>query len=464
MDIYMISAFITYFVSLIGVGFWFYKKNQSASDFMLGNRTINYYVTAIATQASDMGSWLFLGFPSMVFIYGMFECWTAIGLIIGMWCSWTFVAPKLRERTAQLNSLTLSSYFAHSFDDKSGAIQILSSCFALLFFTFYIASGLVGLSLLFSSSFGISYEMGIVLSLLTAALYTLVGGFIAVAWCDFFQGLFLLAMIILVPATALYSVGGLNAIWHAAQLQDIPLSLIGSPEQTIWALFLAASWGLGYFGQPHILINFMGIKHPHHIKRARNIGITWQILVLSAAIAIGLVSIAFFQNGIANPQMIFITMTTQLFHPFFAGLILCAILAATLSTLDSLILVSGATIAQDLYKKCIRPHASSDHLVLISRIGSIAVCLMALALAWGNSLSIYNLVNYAWSGLGSTFGPLVLVSLYYKNITAIAALCGLIAGGTIAAIWPCYSPLLPLVPGFFGSLITIITVSCFTQD
>ncbi len=359
MELALFSAFILYFSSLIAIGFYFYKKQQTAESFMLGDCSVNYYVTAVATQASDMGSWLFMGFPAMVYAQGAFQLWTAIGLVLGMWATWTFIAPKLREKTAQLDTLTLSSYFAHVFNDESGTIQIISSCFALLFFVFYIASGLVGLSLVFTAAFGISYHAGIILSLVTAALYTLVGGFVAVAWCDFFQGLFLLGAIVLVPITAIINMGGITPIMQMAQLKGISLSLLSSPSQMASALFLAASWGLGYFGQPHILVNFMGLDDPKKMHLARMVGMSWQIIVLSAAGAIGIVGIGFFTNGLAHDQLVFINLAQSLFHPFVAGLVLCAIFAATLSTMDSLILVSGATISQDIYKKFINPGASN---------------------------------------------------------------------------------------------------------
>ncbi len=455
MDIMLLSAFALYFTALIGIGFYFYKRNQTTEQFMLGSRSVNYYVTAIATQASDMGGWLFIGFPSVVFIGGMFQFWTAIGLIAGMFASWTIVAPRLREKTAELDALTLSSYFAHVFKDKSGMIQLVSSCFVFIFFTFYIASGLVGLSLVFSSTFGLSYHAGIIISVATAAAYTLVGGFVAVAWCDFFQGIFLLAMILLVPIVGFFHVGGIEAIFAAARAHHISLNLLSSPSQTASAIFLAASWGLGYFGQPHILVNFMGIDDAKNIKYARRIGLVWQTLVLCSSAAVGIVGIAFFTQGLSNDQLVFIDMTTTLFHPFVAGLILCAIFAATLSTMDSLILVAGSSWAQDIYKKWMVPNASERNILMMSRMGSIAICLAALALAWNSSATVYGLVNYAWSGLGSTFGPLVIASLYFKNVSPTGALMGLLAGGATSALWPLFFGSLPLVPGFAAGLCVL---------
>lgn len=452
----LFAAFVLYFVTLIGIGFWFYKRNQTVDEFMLGDRSVNYWVTAIATQASDMGSWLFLGFPAVVFVGGVFQCWTAIGLVAGMFLTWTYVAPALRKKTAVLDSLTLSSYFAHCFNDRSGRIQLISSCFALVFFIFYIASGLVGLSLVFSAAFEFPYKTGIILSMATAAAYTLIGGFVAVAWCDFFQGLFLLGMIVLVPSVALAKLGGLASIIATANMQGISLSLLSTPSQTLSALFLAASWGLGYFGQPHILVNFMGIDDPKNIPLARRIGISWQIMVLAASAAIGLVGIGYFAHGLPNDQLLFIKMTQSLFHPFFAGLILCAIFAATLSTMDSLLLVAGSQIAEDIYKKFINASASNAQLLWMSRAGSIAVSSLAVGLAWQENATIYGLVNYAWSGLGSTFGPLVIASIYSTSTSSTAALTGLIAGGLTAGIWPFIFSSLPLVPGFSAGILGIM--------
>ena len=463
MNIHMLSAFILYFATLIGIGLLFYKRNQSAQEFMLGNRAVNYWVTAIATQTSDMGAWLFLAFPAMIFASGMFQIWTAVGLVAGMWLTWTFIAPKLRQKTASLDALTLSSYFAHCFGDRSGTIQFLSTGFALFFFIFCIGLGLVGLSLVFGSAFGLSYETGIVISVLTAAAYTLIGGFVAVAWCDFFQGLFLLFMILLVPIYGLITIGGIGPILSAAHANNISLSFLASPKDTLWALFLAASWGLGYFGQPHILVNFMGIDSEHNIKRARAIGITWQIVVLAASVSIGLVGIGFFSSGLSNSELVFPTMTMTLFHPFFAGLVLCAVFAATLSTMDSLILVAGSSIAEDIYKKFFDKTAPSQTILLVSRLGSLAIACAALLFAWHTNWTVYELVNYAWSGLGSSFGPLVVASLLSNKVTPIGATAGILVGGLTAATWHFMFDSLPLVPGFVGGLFVVGIVSWITQ-
>ncbi len=460
MDIQIISAFILYFCALTGIGIFFYQRSKNASDFMLGNRSVNYWVTAVATQASDMGAWLFLGLPALVFARGLSAYWSAIGLIVFMFLTWHYIAPKLRLQTGKLQSLTLSSYFEQHFADTTGAIRLASALFTLFFFIFYIASGLVGLGLLFESAFNITYHNGIMISLLTACLYTLIGGFVAVAWCDFFQGVFLLVMIILVPTYAFFTLDGVHEIITTAHANGISLSLLSSPADMLNALLLAAGWGLGYFGQPHILVNFMGIDDPKKVKYAKRIGMTWLVLALTASASIGLVGIAFFKQGLANNELLFILMTKALFHPLLAGFILCAIIAGTLSTMDSHILISGSTLAEDLYKKILNHRATQQQIVWISRLGSIAVALAALSIAWNKNASVYELVNYAWSGLGSSFGPLVIASLYWPKTTRFAALAGLIIGGTTSAIWPYLNTgILPLVPGFFASMTTIFILS-----
>lgn len=458
----MIWAFVIYFVTLTSIGIYFYHRNKNASDYIIGNRSLNYWVTAIATQASDMGSWLFLAFPAAIFTNGMFEFWAAIGLITFMFLNWQFIAPKLRYETERYNALTLSTYFSNRFKDTSGTLRVLSALITILFFTFYITSGIVGLGRLFEAAFSIDYSYGILLGLLCGITYTLIGGFLAVAWCDMFQGIFLLIMIILVPLYAYFIVGGIDAIDMAASAKNISLSLFNSGTSFLTAIVLAASWGLGYFGQPHILTNFMGIEDPKKISRAKWVGLTWQVLVLTSSAMIGVVGLAFFNESLANPELLFVLMTKQLFFPMLAGFILCAILAATLSTMDSHILVSGSTFAEDLYQQLFRKNAASVELMWVSRAASLTISLVALYVATNNKNSVYNLVNYAWSGVGSAFGPLVITALYSKRVSKEGAIAGMLVGAAVAGMWPYYGfNVLPLVPGFFAGLITNLAVSFF---
>lgn len=410
----MITSFALYFVALIGIGIYFTRKKQNAQGFMLGNRSVNYWVTAIATQSSDMGAWLFMGYPAMVYTTGLLSAWSAISLVIGMFCAWNWVAPRIRTRSEKTKTTTLPSFIATCCGDKDDKfIRITGALVILYFSTYYIASGLVGLSLLCESAFGIDYHTGIIISLATATLYTLLGGFVAVAWCDFFQGMFLLAMILLVPIFGFFTLpDGLATITQLALKNGINLSLFTTPKETLTALYISAGWGLGYLGQPHILMNFMGIDDASTINQAKRIGITWQITVLTAATAIGLVGMGMFGSAIANDQLIFIEMTTQLFPPFLAGLILCAIIAAVLSTIDSLILAAGSTVAQDLMPSLTKQKISDTASLTISRLGALLVSFASLYVAWDNTQSVYALVEYAWSGFGATFGPILFLLLF----------------------------------------------------
>jgi sodium/proline symporter len=460
----MIAAFALYFVTLTGIGIYFYHRNKYASDYIIGNRSVNYWVTAIATQASDMGSWLFMGFPAAVYAAGLFEFWTAIGLTACMLLNWVFIAPRLRAQTEQYNALTLSTFFERRLQDSSGMLRSISAAITIYFFTCYIASGVVALGRLFEAAFGIDYFIGAVLGLLAGVLFTLIGGFLAVAWCNLFQGLFLLAMILIVPIYGTIYCGGIGAVLAATKTYGVSLSLISQTQSIIAAISLALGWGLGYFGQPHILINFMGIDDPKNIRAATWVGISWQILVLSAATAIGLIGVCFFNHAIANPELIFIDMAKTLFPPFIAGLVLCAILAATLSTMDNHILISGSTFAEDIYLTCINKQATQKHLILVSRIMSLAVACYALYIASDNSSSVYKLVNYAWSGIGSAFGPIVILSLYTSTLTRNGALLGMLSGALIAGMWPWFnSSVLPMVPGFFSALALAYGLSWYER-
>jgi len=452
MNTIMFSAFILYFFILLSIAFYHSRKIRMASNSIIGSRSINYWVTAFATQSSDMGCWLFLAFPAAVYTEGLFEIWTAIGLVFFMFLNWHCIAPRLRTTSEQTNSHTLSELFEKQFSDTTGLINLASSLFILIFFTFYISAGIVALGLLFKSTFAMSYHSGIVIGICTAMLYTLIGTFFTTGWCQLFQGLFLLLMIIAIPAVAFCNVSGISAIINAYQSHIFQYSFMHNIPH---GLLLAAGWGLGYFGQPHILVNFISIDDPKKLNSAKLVGLTGQIIVLSAAIIIGLIALAFFPTPVANPELIYILITKSLFNPFIAGVALCAIFSATLSNMNRHILVASSVIASDSYKKTI----------FTQRITSVIVLLFALYVAWTENSTIYGLVHYAWSGLGSAFGPLVIAALYSKNITHQGALAGLIIGGTTAALWPfANTTISPLIPGFMCNIITLYGVSWMTRN
>jgi len=457
----MISAFVIYVLALIGIGYFFSRKTKSSAEFILGERSTNYFVTAIALQASDMSHWLFLGLPAMVYSFGLIRIWEAVGLLFFMFLSWHFIAPKIRVATEKYQALTLFSYFEKRFSDSSGAIRLLSSLISVVFLTFYISSGLVALGRLFENAFGLDYTIGIFVGLAVTVIYTLIGGFVAVAWCDFFQGLFALGMIILVPTVAYFAIGGWPVIAQAAVQKGVSLSIIPTAASVWTILSFIFTWGPGYFGQAHLLSFFMGIDNPKKIKYAKYIGLTWQAIALLFAAFIGVVGIAYFDNG---GELIYILLTKMLFSPFIAGFVLCAILAVTLSTLDTQILSAGSILVEDVYRKVFNKKASSKKILWMSRVFSLIVSTIAISIAFDGSKTIYNLVNYAWSGMGSAFGPLVIASLYSSKVNKYGALAGIVTGSLVSGIFPYLNVgLSPLIPGFIASSIAIYLVSFLTK-
>lgn len=461
-----------YFLTLIAIAFFSYQKQRTDADFIIGNRSLNFWLTALSAHASDMSSWLLLAYPAMIFTTGLIGAWAAIGLIIGMFLNWQFVAPRIRIATEKTNSLTLNSYFESRFNDTSGSIRVVSAIMSILFFTFYISSGLVGLGVLFESLFHLSYTFGIIIGLFIVVLYVFTGGYRTVAWIDLFQGFFLLAVIVFIPAIILMKIGGLTPVIQTASLHHLSVSLLPDFKSTtfLYIILTAAGWGLGYFGQPHIITKFMGIRNVNEMAKAKWLGISWQFATLAAATFIGLIGIYFFPAGLDDPQRVILNIVKETLPSFFAVLVLCAILAATTNVMAAQILVVASNLSEDLYKRIFRKNASSAELLWISRISVLIIALIAFGIAFLKLSTIYRLVLYSWSGLGASFGPLLLLSLYRKSITRYGAFAGILVGGLTAAIWPSIENLYhwktptSLVVGFILSTIAIECVSRFTKS
>ncbi len=470
MFLYELSAVCIYFLVVLSIGILSYKKHISAVDFLIGGRSLNYWLTALSAHASDMSSWLFMGYPALIFMGGIANAWAAIGLIVFMFLNWQLVAPRIRTATETYNSLTFSSYFESRFSDSSGTIRVFTAIMSLIFYTIYISAGLVGMGILSETLFEINYHIGVILGILLIIPYVFIGGYLTLAWIDLFQGFFLLGMIIFVPFYLLPTMGGWDGILQAISQKHLSTQLLPDLHfTTLWGAFLSMTgWGLGYFGQPHIVTKFMGIKNVHEIPKSKWIGMTWMTMALCAATFIGLLSIAYFTHGILDPEHIFIEIVKNSFPPFFAGLILCAILAATINATSSQILVVSSSLTEDLYKKIIHKEASSKELLFVSRGNVILVAILAFIISYGKISSIYSLVLYAWSGLGAAFGPLLLLSLYCKKINKYGAWAGILIGGSMAAIWPYFNKLLSInipaiVPSFTASYIAILGISYLTR-
>lgn len=458
--------FLLYFLAIVIVAFLSYRKQKSDTTYVLGNRSLNYWLTALSAHASDMSSWLFMGYPMIIFTNGIFNTWTAIGLIVFMFLNWHFIAPKVRKATGKMGNLTMYAYFESRFQDTSGIIRTLSAILSFIFYIFYITSGLVGLGLLAESLFGFSYAAGISIGLLIVVFYVFLGGYITVAWLDLFQGFFLLGIILFIPILLIYKIGGFFPIFNAVKIQNLTASLFPSfsIKTFLEIIFMVLGWGLGYFGQPHIITKFMGIKDVAQMPKAKYVGISWQTLALGGATLLGIIGIYIFPHGLANPQLVVLEIVKTALVPFFAALTVCAILAATTNFMAAQILVVASSIAEDFYKGLFKRTATHTQTLLASRMSVIGVAIFSYIIAYFKISTIYKLVLYSWSGLGASFGPILLISLYYKKANRIGAFMGILAGGVTAGLWPLVNMqltinILPIIPGFILSLLTIYLFS-----
>jgi len=465
----MILALVLYFGLLSGVVFWSSRQVKSSTDFIIGNRSMNYWLTAMAAHASDMSSWLFMGYPALIYIGGLYQSWTAVGLVICMWFNWQWVATKFRTLTGEWNCSTFSGFLSRRFQDEAGWLPRLSAFFSFLFYTVYICAGLTGLGLLGQSLFGISYDTSILVGAAIVVAYVIMGGFITLAWIDLVQGLFLMIVIAVVPFIVMNNIGGWEKVTLDWKTLGTDLRFFPSNGlELIAVLTMLFNWGLGYFGQPHIVTKFMGIRNPQEISKSRNVGMAWMVLSLAAATFMGLVGVSYYQGNLSDPQMVFITMAKETFSPFLVGLILCAVLAATMNVISSQLLILSSILTEDVYKRLFKRELTSRHLLNASRVWIVLAILFSYVIASFKFSSIYTLVQYAWSGLGASFGPLTLIALYSTRANKYGAIAGMMAGGLTVAAWPLvggYLPftLDPLIPGFILNGVTVYAISYFTR-
>nr|WP_255692217.1 sodium/proline symporter PutP [Luteimonas sp. XNQY3] len=428
----------------------------------------------MSAGASDMSGWLMMGLPGAIFLSGVSEAWIAVGLILGAYLNWRFVAGPLRvytERTG--NALTLPDFFTNRFDDRSRILRIFAALVILVFFAIYCASGVVAGARLFESVFGLTYGQAIWLGASVTVLYTLVGGFLAVSWTDVAQGMMMLFALLLAPILVFMHTGGFDASIDLIRAND-PLQLDwfrGGSLGFVGIISLLA-WALGYFGQPHILVRFMAADSVKSIPAARRIGMSWMILCLGGALAVGFFGIAYFEAHadqaapvIANNERIFITLVELLFNPWVAGMILAAILAAVMSTLSSQLLVCSSVLSEDFYRGFFRKQASQGELVWVGRASVLLVSVIAIWMARDPDSRVLGLVSYAWAGFGSAFGPVLLLALFWKRMTRNGAIAGMVAGAVMVIFWKeiavnrMGSALYEMIPGFLSASAAIIVVS-----
>ena len=469
---YQVIALAIYFVAMIAIGLWANSKNNSLDDYVLGGRQLSPTVAALSAGASDMSGWLLMGLPGAVYLSGLSQEWLAVGLTIGAWCNWKFVAPRLRSYTEVAgDAVTVPVFLSNRLHDTKRVLRIVSGVVILVFFTFYVSSGMVSGGLFFKSSFGQEYHTGMLLLAGITVFYTFFGGFMGASYTDMVQGLLMLAALIAVPVVTIINLGGVGPVVESiSQVSPDALSIFAGT--TFAGIVSSLAWGLGYFGQPHIIVRFMAMRTPADAKSGRRIGISWMVLTVFGALSGAFMGIAYFarhpEASLTNPETaesVFLDLSQILFHPLVAGLILAAVLAAIMSTLSSQLIVCSSALVEDLYGIFSSKKLSASKSLWLGRAGVAIVALVAGALAWNPNSSILQLVAFAWAGFGSAFGPTVLLSLYWRKLTTQGALASMITGAVVAFAWgqsPMKSVLYEMVPGFASALLVAIFVSLVT--
>ena len=468
---YQAISMIIYFVAMIVIGLWAYQRTDDMDDYMLAGRNLGPLSTALSAGASDMSGWLLMGLPGAFYLSGMSTMWLPIGLTVGAWLNWKYTAPRLRTYTEVAdNSLTIPTFLSARLHDGSRLIQIGAGVIILVFFTFYVSSGMVAGGRFFEASFGVDYRLGMVLVAGITVLYTLVGGFLAVAYTDVVQGLMMVTALVAVPVAGLFRLGGPDSLISTINELDPGTWALWGASTSLMSIVSAAAWGLGYFGQPHIIVRFMALETPQQAKAGRRIGIGWMALACLGAAATALIGIATYRRDtgqLPDRETVFIALGQLLFHPFVAGFMLAAILAAIMSTISSQLLVSSSALVEDLYHAFNRKELGEKRSVLLGRVAVMIVSVVAALMAWQADDSILKLVSFAWAGFGASFGPVVLLALFWRRLTRWGALAGMTTGAVVAAVWANLSggifDLYELLPGFVANLIVTIVVSLSTE-
>jgi sodium/proline symporter len=467
-----LTTFLVYFAILIVIGVWVYQRTNTLGDFLLGGRGLNTPTAALSAQASDMSGWLLLGFPGAVYAAGIGATWIAVGLAIGTYLNWKFVAPRLRTYTERANdALTLSAYFDGRFEDRSRLLRLLSALVILVFFSVYVSAQLMAGGILFREVFGADLTFAITVSAIAIVVYAFLGGFLAVSFTDAIQGTLMWIALIALPLATIAVVGGFGDL--GAGLEERSPALLDwfqeaeftgdgwLPGEALGWVAIASglAWGLGYFGQPHILARFMGIRSAAMVKPARRIAVFWVLTTLAGATLVGLVGAVYFVEPLADPEAVFISLIQDLLNPWVGGILLAAVLAAAMSTADSQLLVSSSALTEDLYRAFLRRDATQTELVWTGRVTVVIVAVVAWVLALGER-GVLEIVAYAWAGFGAAFGPMIIASLFWPRMTRAGAGAGMVFGALTVVLWEMYDPfgwgLYSLLPGFIIGAIAIV--------
>ena len=489
----VLAAFAAYLILMVVVGAVYMKRTKNSEDYFLGGRGLSGWVAALSAQASDMSGWLLMGLPGTVYAFGTGQAWIAVGLFLGTVFNWVCISSRLRRYTIVANnSLTLPAYFENRFRDKKRVLLLVSSIVIVVFFLVYTASALSAGGKLFHSVFGIDYHIALAIGAVVILAYTFMGGFMAVCVTDFIQGSLMLVGLLAVPVLAYCFIGSgnLNAMLDESQVIGghqayLSMTRNGESSYSFIEIFSQLAWGLGYCGMPHILTRFMAVKSEKELKKSSVIAIVWDILSLSAACFIGVIGRAYLlpevlgTEGASSSESVFIEMIGKLFSndlalPFIGGIFLCGILAAIMSTADSQLLVTASAASEDLYHQFVKKDADSKEILMVARVTVIIVSVLAFVIAWNPNSSIMGLVSNAWAGLGAAFGPIVVMSLFWRRTNLAGAVAGIVSGGLTVIIWDyipfvsgqtlgTYTGLYSLAVGFAVSLVMILVFSLATK-
>jgi SSS family solute:Na+ symporter len=480
-------SLIAYFALMIAIGIYAMRKATSSSeDYMLGGRNLSPKVAALSAGASDMSGWLLLGLPGAMFASGLGSAWIGIGLLVGALFNWILVAPRLREQTVHYgNAITIPAFLANRFPTRSLSLRTVSAIVIVIFFAVYTASGLVAGGKLFESAFagvvnigGMSdYGAGVLITLGVVLVYTVVGGFLAVSMTDFVQGCIMMLALVIMPAVVLFGEGG-GGFGQASQtLNEVDPTLLSWTEGLTFIGWLSAvTWGLGYFGQPHIIVRFMAIRTLKDVPIARNIGMSWMAISLIGAVSLGIFGRAYaVRNGmdVEDPETIFIILAELLFHPLITGFLYAALLAAVMSTISSQLLVASSSLTEDFYRLFLRKEATDKECVNVGRVSVVLVGLIAAVIASDPDSQVLGLVSNAWAGFGAAFGPLIILSLMWSRTNGNGAIAGMVVGAATVMIWIALgwnasfmggSGIYEIIPGFIAAFLAILVVSSATAD
>lgn len=471
-NITIVVIFAVYLAMMLLIGLMAYQKTSNTEDYFLGGRKLGSWVVSLSAQASDMSGWMLMGLPGAAYLAGLEAGWIALGLTIGTYCNWKLVAKRLRNYTEVCNAITIPQFLGNRYRDEQNILRIVSSVFILIFFLIYTASAFVSGGKLFSTVFGLDYTVALLICAVVVVSYTFAGGFFAVCWTDLVQGILMFVAIVVVPCAAVVSMGGIDATIARIEAVNVnmlnPFITLDGSHIALITVISSLAWGLGYFGQPHILVRFMGIDDAKSIKKSRLIAMVWVIFSLAAATLVGLLGRVYLVEDLSNSsgETVYILMVMKIFPIIIAGVFLAAILAAVMSTADSQLLVTASAITEDLYKAKIRPNASEKEQMLVSRLTVIIVSVIAILIALNPDNTVLGLVENAWAGFGATFGPIMVFSLFWKKTTKNGAIAGIVTGGLTTIIWrnlgTIYGGIFSLyeiVPGFILSALVIYIVS-----